>query len=416
MLRMPTSDLHYSSELGALANPHNDVALLERTLTGLGFEVTTVRDAAFAELHQAVNSHVRRVHNAGPGAVSFLFYSGHGAQEGGRNYIIPIDVPSAATTKLWDRSLNLAEITRKLKSGAGNATHFVVFDACRNTLRLRQPGTRSLIQPKGFMPIRHENGMLIAFSTAEGELASDVGEGAGPYASVLAEEIVKPGVEAVVMFRAVQRRVRAAIGQEPYLGFSALGDVYFAGPSKPDALAQQNGDRPLNGAHTAETPPAHPSDRGGGEPLPEFSVPGFGRFIERDSHLVSLENGNPLCPTPPGWRTGCFAISPALRQTWRNTPDGYIAGGRKYKRIVSRGEHVFNVTGTKIRFYIDDGHLYEYITTQPLCPSPLSGVQACYSIQERWADAWHNTPTGFIANGKAYDRDEVVRDISSGRL
>lgn len=31
------------------------------------------------------------------------------------------------------------------------------------------------------------------------------------------------------MFRNVQRRVRATIRQEPYLGFNALGDVYLAG-------------------------------------------------------------------------------------------------------------------------------------------------------------------------------------------
>jgi uncharacterized caspase-like protein len=78
-------------------------------------------------------------------------------------------------------------------------------------------------------PVAQENGMLIAYSTAEGELASDVGAGAGPYATVLAEEIVKPGTEAVNMFRDVQRRVRKAIGQEPYLGFSALGDVFLGG-------------------------------------------------------------------------------------------------------------------------------------------------------------------------------------------
>jgi len=89
------------------------------------------------------------------------------------------------------------------------------------------------MQSKGFVPVAQENGMLIAYATAEGELASDVGSNAGPYAKTLAEEIVKPGVEAVVMFRAVQRRVRAAISQEPYLGFNALGDVYFAG--KPEA-------------------------------------------------------------------------------------------------------------------------------------------------------------------------------------
>jgi hypothetical protein len=35
----------YASEIGRLANPLNDVALLEQTLKGLGFEVVTVRDA-----------------------------------------------------------------------------------------------------------------------------------------------------------------------------------------------------------------------------------------------------------------------------------------------------------------------------------------------------------------------------------
>ena len=39
-----------------------------------------------------------------------------------------------------------------------------------------------------------------------GELASDLGAGAGPYAKVLAEEIIKPGIEAVYMFRRVQVR------------------------------------------------------------------------------------------------------------------------------------------------------------------------------------------------------------------
>jgi predicted DCC family thiol-disulfide oxidoreductase YuxK len=79
--------------------------------------------------------------------------------------------------------------------------------------------------------------MLIAYATAEGGLSSDVGAGAGPYATMLAEEIVQSGIEAVVMFRAVQRRVRAAIKQEPYLAFNAIGDVYFGG--KPSAAISE---------------------------------------------------------------------------------------------------------------------------------------------------------------------------------
>ena len=111
----------------------------------------------------------------------------------------------------------LTQITRKLKTEAGNATHFVVFDACRNTLKLTRAGSRALVQSKGFVPVAQESGMLIAYATAEGELTSDVGAGAGPYARALAEEIIKPGVEAVAMFRVVQRRVRMAIKQELWL-------------------------------------------------------------------------------------------------------------------------------------------------------------------------------------------------------
>ncbi len=231
----------YGNEIGRLSNPHNDIALLEKVLKGLGFEVTTVRDAGLGNLHQAVNNYARRVQAAGPNAVAFFYYSGHGAADASVNYLIPVDVKTTDTGELWDQSLRLTEVTRKLKAEAANATHFVVFDACRNTLKLTRTGSRALVQSKGFAPVAQESGMLIAFATAEGELASDLGVGAGPYASALAEEIVRPGFEAVTMFRNVQRRVRIAIKQEPYLGFNAMDDVYLAGvegPKLPSAMAE----------------------------------------------------------------------------------------------------------------------------------------------------------------------------------
>jgi uncharacterized caspase-like protein len=40
----------YAGEIGRLANPHNDVALLEQTLKGLGFEVVVTRDAGLGAL------------------------------------------------------------------------------------------------------------------------------------------------------------------------------------------------------------------------------------------------------------------------------------------------------------------------------------------------------------------------------
>jgi Caspase domain len=46
----------YGGEIGRLANPHNDVALLEKSLTGLGFEVAIERDAGLGTLTRAVNA------------------------------------------------------------------------------------------------------------------------------------------------------------------------------------------------------------------------------------------------------------------------------------------------------------------------------------------------------------------------
>jgi uncharacterized caspase-like protein len=121
-----------------------------------------VRDAGLAALHRSVNAYTRRVRAAGPGAVALLYYSGHGAADaGGSNYLIPVDVGSAEEGVLWDPSLRLTEITRKLKAEAGDAIHFVVFDARRNVLKLRRAGSRALFEARGFAPMAQERGMLI---------------------------------------------------------------------------------------------------------------------------------------------------------------------------------------------------------------------------------------------------------------
>jgi uncharacterized caspase-like protein len=90
----------YGNDIGRLANPHKDVALLEKSLKGLGFEVTTVRDAGLAGLYQAVNAYARRVQTAGPNAVGFFYYSGHGAADAGTNYLVPVDVKTTETGEL----------------------------------------------------------------------------------------------------------------------------------------------------------------------------------------------------------------------------------------------------------------------------------------------------------------------------
>ena len=75
----------YASGIGRLEDPHNDVALLEQALKGLGFEVVVTQDAGLGALTTAINAYARRMQAAGPGAVGFFYYSGHGASDGSTN-------------------------------------------------------------------------------------------------------------------------------------------------------------------------------------------------------------------------------------------------------------------------------------------------------------------------------------------
>ena len=228
----------YSAKVGRLKNPHNDVNLVEASLKELGFKVIVLKDADYKAMDITLKRYVTEVRRAGQNALSFFYYSGHGVAnpETQINYLIPIDVTDADDDKVWFESFQQTAIIDLLSKQAPNATHYVVFDACRNELNIAGTAVKALGADKGFVPIGDTAGLLIAYATAPHKTASDVGSDGGPYAKTLAEEMMKPGVEAVTMFRNVQLKVKQSIGQDPWLSFPSLPAVYFAGSKPPENL------------------------------------------------------------------------------------------------------------------------------------------------------------------------------------
>jgi hypothetical protein len=220
----------YSAKIGSLKNPHADIGLIGAALRSLPFKVTELKDANYKAIDTAIKRHIRAVRREGEGTISFLYYSGHGAAdpETKINYLIPLDVSNADDDSLWVNSLNLNNIIENLREQAPTATHYVVFDACRNELNLTRKGQKALAG-KGFVPLAYTPGVMIAYATAPGRTAADAGSQGGPYARALSEEIVKPGLEALYMFRRVALRVNREIGQDPWISASTLPEVYFAG-------------------------------------------------------------------------------------------------------------------------------------------------------------------------------------------
>jgi uncharacterized caspase-like protein len=237
----------YNANVGRLKNPHDDVALVGAALKELGFQVTILNDADYRAMDVAIKRFVTEVRAKGKGTISFFYYSGHGAAnpETQINYLIPVDIADPNDGNLWYQSFQQNDLIDKLSKQAPNATHYVVFDACRNELNLSGPAAKAIGAEKGFVPVPQTPGLLIAYATAQGKTATDVGDNGGPYARALAAELVRPGIEAVTMFRNVQIRVREDIGQDPWLSFPSLPPVYLAGkpdgstPTTPPAVQRQ---------------------------------------------------------------------------------------------------------------------------------------------------------------------------------
>jgi hypothetical protein len=224
----------YSAKVGPLNNPHSDILLVGAALKAVGFNVTEVKDADYRSTDAAIKRHIAAVRREGQGAISFVYYSGHGAADHDTkiNYLIPVDVANTDDEEVWNYSINLNTLVENLRAQAPGATHYVVFDACRNELNLTRRGQKALTE-KGFVPMAYTPGVMVAYATAPGRTASDRGTGGGPYAKALADEIVKPGVDSMLVFSRVARRVQHEIGQDPFLSASTMPEIYFAGNTPP---------------------------------------------------------------------------------------------------------------------------------------------------------------------------------------
>ncbi len=254
-----------------LRNPDTDARLMAATLRGLGF--TLVGGGAQLDLDRAgMESAIHRFHAAiAPGSVAFFYYSGHGVQVDGANYLVPV---SAAPATEADVPVQMvaADLVLQDMADAGAALNIVVLDACRNNpfaAMMAQEGARGLrpgaAQPAagnaaGLAEMHAPRDTLISFATQPGAVAYDGAAGApdSPYTTALAGTLRQPGLDVVRAFNRAGIEVGrlTAQRQEPWLAISPLeDDVFLAGPAASGAQpAPPSQARPMAAARAARMP------------------------------------------------------------------------------------------------------------------------------------------------------------------
>ncbi|WP_439815372.1 caspase family protein [Zavarzinia sp. CC-PAN008] len=211
--------------LGNLPNPVNDAKLIERTLKGLGFTVTTVTDADQRAMKRAILQFGESLRMAGQDTVGLFFYAGHGIQVRGENYLIPAKAQLQSEADVEVEAVNAAWVLAQMEY-AGNRVNIVVLDACRNN-PLPQRSVRS--SGTGLARMDAPRGSLVAYSTAPGGVAVDGAQNNSPYASALAREMQVPGASLEDVFRKTRISVLQATGQQqvPWESSSLTADFFF---------------------------------------------------------------------------------------------------------------------------------------------------------------------------------------------
>lgn len=214
----------YGGDLGRLANPINDATLMTESLTQAGFDVIAVTDADQKVMKRAIGEFGEKLTAAGADVTALFYYSGHGLQVGGENYLIPVhaDIKREADVDLEAIS---ADTILKQMQFADARVNIIILDACRNN-----PLPRSFRSAQmGLARIEAPRGSFVAYSTAPGDVASD-GQGSNsPYTAALAKAVTTPGLSIEEAFRDVRGSVLSETGnaQTPWESSSLTAPFYF---------------------------------------------------------------------------------------------------------------------------------------------------------------------------------------------
>ena len=157
--------------------------------------------------------------------VALFYYSGHGFQVRGENYLAPI---SANLVKEADVDFQMVEVGVVLRqmTSAGTKLNIVILDACRNN-PFASASARGF--DRGLAQIRGAEGTLISFATQPGNVAQDGDGNNSPFTEALAETIRKPGLDVLQTFNQVGLKVmRTTSGaQIPWTSTSPIDGAFY---------------------------------------------------------------------------------------------------------------------------------------------------------------------------------------------
>jgi formylglycine-generating enzyme required for sulfatase activity len=226
----------------------NDSKAVASVLKDIGFQVIAAENTTRPNFLRAWQ---RFLDTVAPGDVTALYFSGHGVEINGSNYLLVRDAPVAADGEevLKNSALRLQALIDRLKEQRAQVSIFVI-DACRDNPYADPRGKRGLNVARGLRAEEPPKGTMIMLSAGAGQEALDALSADDPnpnsvYTRTLLPLLKEPGLEITDLAKRLRGEVEALAAtvrheQRPAFYHELSGDLFLV-PKPVGSPAVANG-------------------------------------------------------------------------------------------------------------------------------------------------------------------------------
>ncbi|RUX32388.1 peptidase C14 caspase catalytic subunit p20 [Mesorhizobium sp. M2A.F.Ca.ET.042.01.1.1] len=213
-------------EIPALKNPDKDAEDVSNTFRLAGFDVFVAKDLTKLQFEKEFRNYLAAADGAD---LAIVYYSGHGFQIGGENFLIPVDASLKAAADIEVQAVKLDDVLQQLR--AKSKIQVIILDACRNNPFPRKDYwlRDQLIAAggTGLAQVKSSLNTLIAFATEPGAVAYDGSGDLSPFSSAFSRRALAPNQEIRSVMAAVRRDVVETTkgAQVPWENSSLIDEV-----------------------------------------------------------------------------------------------------------------------------------------------------------------------------------------------
>ena len=177
-----------------LRNPLRDVGEVSKRLQEIGFDTVRVENTTREQADHSIKDFISRSKNAD---IALIYYSGHGLQIDGENYIVPTDF-DPDKSDITDQLISVSRLLDSLNARA--KVKIILLDACRDNpfADILKNSRHNFAVSKGLAPFKAASlsdpayGLIVGYATQPNDVANDGTGVTSPYAAGLLQATLSP--------------------------------------------------------------------------------------------------------------------------------------------------------------------------------------------------------------------------------